>query len=47
MQEEIALTDVDVEEALQQALSDVQAMIYQNKKDMPELYQAGAAPPTG
>jgi multiple sugar transport system substrate-binding protein len=49
MQEEIALTDVDVEEAVQQAQSDVQALIDQNMQEMPELYEepAGGATPTG
>jgi multiple sugar transport system substrate-binding protein len=47
MQEQIALTDVDVEEALQKAQSDIQALIDQNMQDMPELYKAGAATPTG
>jgi multiple sugar transport system substrate-binding protein len=44
MQEQIALTDVDVEQALQQAQSDIQALIDQNMKDMPALYQSGATP---
>ncbi len=47
MQEEIALTDVDVEEALQQAQSDIQTLIDENMQEMPELYESGGATPTG
>lgn len=47
MQEEIALTDVDVEEALQQAQADIQALIDENMEQMPELYESGGATPTG